>query len=152
MSDLQFCTNKRHLRLGDWVEVESPDKILVSLDEQGCLEGLPFMPEMLKYCGQRFRVLKSSHKTCDTIHKTGLRRMENAVHLEGIRCDGEAHGGCQAGCLLFMKEAWLKPVAGPEPKRDVAVSSAETRRSNSDTNRRCDQERLTRATTGNGEG
>jgi hypothetical protein len=146
MSDLQFCTNKRHLRAGDWVEVESPDKILASLDEQGCLERLPFMPEMLKYCGQRFRVLKSAHKTCDTIHKTGLRRMENAVHLEGIRCDGEAHGGCQAGCLLFMKEAWLKPVAGPEPNRDVAVSSAETRRSNSDANRRCDQKRLMRAT------
>lgn len=34
--------------------------------------------------------------------------MNQAVHLEGLRCDGEFHGGCQAGCLLFWKEAWLK--------------------------------------------
>jgi hypothetical protein len=34
--------------------------------------------------------------------------MANAVHLEGLRCDGITHGGCQAGCLIFWKEAWLK--------------------------------------------
>jgi hypothetical protein len=38
----------------------------------------------------------------------GGRKMANAVHLEGLRCDGAAHGGCQAGCLIFWKEAWLK--------------------------------------------
>jgi hypothetical protein len=25
-----------------------------------------------------------------------------------VRCDGSAHGGCQAGCLIFWKEGWLK--------------------------------------------
>ena len=34
----------------------------------------------------------------------------SAVHLE-TRCDGSAHGGCQASCLLFWKDAWLKPVS-----------------------------------------
>jgi hypothetical protein len=34
--------------------------------------------------------------------------MERTVHLEGVRCDGSAHGGCQAGCLFFWKEGWLK--------------------------------------------
>jgi hypothetical protein len=34
--------------------------------------------------------------------------MANAVHLEDVRCDGGAHEGCQAGCLIFWKEAWLK--------------------------------------------
>ena len=29
------------------------------------------------------------------------------MHLEDLRCDGSAHGGCQAGCLLYWKEAWL---------------------------------------------
>src|SRR5262249_4423538 len=33
-----------------------------------------------------------------------------AVLLE-TRCDGSAHGGCQAGCTILWKEAWLKPVA-----------------------------------------
>jgi len=36
--------------------------------------------------------------------------MQNAVHLRGARCDGSAHGGCDASCLIFWKEAWLKPV------------------------------------------
>ncbi len=34
--------------------------------------------------------------------------MVNTVLLEGIRCDGSGHGGCQAGCMIFWKEAWLK--------------------------------------------
>jgi hypothetical protein len=30
------------------------------------------------------------------------------VHLEGLRCDGGGHGGCEAGCLLFWKEEWIQ--------------------------------------------
>ena len=71
------------------------------------------MPQMFDYCGQRFRVFRRAHKTCDTVNKTGGRRMEATVHLEGIRCDGEAYGGCGAACLIFWKEAWLKPIPGP---------------------------------------
>lgn len=36
--------------------------------------------------------------------------MTNAVHLTDVRCDGRAHGGCQAGCLIFWKDAWLERV------------------------------------------
>jgi hypothetical protein len=36
--------------------------------------------------------------------------VEKAVHL-GHRCDGLAYGRCQAGCLIFWKEAWLKRVS-----------------------------------------
>ena len=100
------------LRAGDWVEVRSVDEILATLDRDGSLAGLPFMPEMLQYAGKRFRVYKSAHKTCDTIDQYVIRRMDETVHLEGLRCDGQAHGGCQAECLLFWKEAWLKPVDG----------------------------------------
>ncbi len=96
---------------GDWVEVKSKAEILASLDEKGTLEGMPFMPEMLKYCGHRFRVYKRAHKTCDFSTGMEARRVPAAVHLENLRCSGEAHGGCQAECLLFWKEAWLKPVA-----------------------------------------
>ena len=97
---------------GDWVEVRSKEEILESLDD-GTLDGLPFMPQMFDYCGQRFQVFRRAHKTCDTVNKTGGRRMEATVHLEGIRCDGEAYGGCGAACLIFWKEAWLKPIPGP---------------------------------------
>ena len=27
-----------------------------------------------------------------------------------MRCDGQAHGGCQAACLVYWKEAWLQRV------------------------------------------
>ncbi len=95
------------LKAGEWVEVRSQEEILATLDEKGWLEGLPFMPEMLQYCGQKLRVYKRADKTCDTVVPWSIRRMENAVHLE-TRCDGSGHGGCEAGCLIFWKEAWLK--------------------------------------------
>lgn len=97
------------LRAGDWVEVRSREEILATLDRNGRLGKLPFMPQMFSYCGQRYRVLKSAHKSCDTVsgRYAGLA-LEDTVHLEH-RCDGAAFGGCQAGCLLFWKEAWLKP-------------------------------------------
>lgn len=101
------------LRAGSWVEVRSVGEILATLDDQGRLDALPFMPEMVQYCGRRFRVFKSAHKTCDTIERYKGRSMTSAVHLEGLRCDGEAHGGCQARCLIFWKEAWLKPIPDP---------------------------------------
>jgi hypothetical protein len=105
------------LRTGDWVEVRSAREILATLDDRGRLEELPFMPEMLQFCGRRFRVYRSAHKTCDTIKTSKCRDMRNAVHLEGLRCDGESHSGCQAGCLLFWKHAWLRRADGPDPTR-----------------------------------
>jgi hypothetical protein len=104
---------KRKLSVGDWVEVRSKEEILKTLDDKGQLDGMPFMPEMFRFCGQRFQVYKRAHKTCDytTSYPYHTRRLEETVHL-GTRCDGEAHGGCQAGCLLYWKQAWLKPVSG----------------------------------------
>src|SRR5215831_18851978 len=82
---------------------------------------MPFMPEMLGYCGRRFRVYKTAHKGCDTIRdwKT-MRRLENAVHLEKLRCDGSGHGGCQAACLLYWHTDWLVQVAGPDAAAEPA--------------------------------
>jgi hypothetical protein len=98
-----------NLKAGELVAVKTEAEILAILDREGKLQSLPFMPEMLKYCGQRFRVHKRATKTCDTIQGTWRRRMEDAVHLD-LRCDGGAHDGCQAKCLLFWKEAWLRRV------------------------------------------
>jgi hypothetical protein len=96
------------LRAGDWVEVRSREELLATLDGDGCLDGIPFMPEMLQYSGRRLQVMSRAHKTCDTVNRTGGRRVRSAVHLDELRCDGAAHGGCDAACLLFWHEAWLK--------------------------------------------
>jgi len=99
----------RALSVGDWVEVRSKEEILRTLDSDGRLDRMPFMPEMLAFCGKKFQVYKRAHKTCDTVFPTRGRRVDRAVHLE-TRCDGNGHGGCQARCLVFWKEAWLKPL------------------------------------------
>jgi hypothetical protein len=103
---------------GDWVEVRSKDEILATLDDKGRLEGLPFMPQMFQYCGRRFKVFQRAHKTCDTIvynWDSPGRKLPGGIHLD-LRCDGKAYGGCQAACLIFWKEAWLRPAEGDAEK------------------------------------
>ena len=95
-------------RVGDHVEVLSQAEILATLDEKGCCEGLPFMPEMLAFCGKHFPVRAVAHKTCETARGTNTsRRLNGAVHLADLRCDG-------AACSLIWKDAWLKPAKHAE--------------------------------------
>jgi hypothetical protein len=99
------------LRVGDTVEVKSCEEILATLDSKGRLEALPFMPEMLKYCGQQCKVYKRADKTANYITPNyRSRRMYRTVHLEGLRCDGKYHNECDALCLLYWKEDWLRKV------------------------------------------
>ena len=58
-------TASLNLKAGEWVEVRSQEEILATLDGNGRLENLPFMPEMLQQCGKRFRVFKRADKTCE---------------------------------------------------------------------------------------
>lgn len=113
------------LRAGDWVTVRPAEEILATLDRDARLDGLPFQPEMLAYCGRRLQVAKVAHKTCDsTPNRAGGRRMYDTVHLQGARCDGSRHDGCQADCVFFWKEAWLTradshvaPAVAPSPRQ-----------------------------------
>lgn len=93
---------------GQMVEVRSIQEILATLDGSGKLDGVPFMPEMAGYCGRQALVFRRANKTCVEGH--GTRGMKDTVFLDELRCDGEMHDGCQRNCLLFWKEAWLKPV------------------------------------------
>lgn len=98
-----------NLKAGDLVQVRALDEILATLDDNGCLENMPFMPEMAQYCGRRLRVFRRAHKTCDTIEGIGGRTVNGGgIHLVDARCDGAAHGGCHNACMLFWKDAWLK--------------------------------------------
>ncbi|MBY0400686.1 hypothetical protein K2X89_10345 [Myxococcota bacterium] len=135
----------KSLHRGDLVRVRSREEILATLDERGRVDGMPFMPEMLPHCGQTFRVEARAHKTCDTIHKTGGRRMQDAVHLEGLRCDGSAHGGCQAGCLFFFKNIWLERVDESNPAAAPASSASSAARPP-----RCSEATLVAATRADG--
>ena len=88
------------------------DEILATLDEKGTRDKLPFMPEMRAFCGREFRVSRRAFKTC--VDDTEMRQLDGTVFLEEVRCDGQAHGGCDKACLIFWKEAWLKPAGSAD--------------------------------------
>lgn len=112
------------LRPGDLVQVKSPKEILQTLDSDGALDRLPFMPEMIGFCGKQFRVAKRVLKTCAYgTNSTMLAfNTDDVVVLDGVRCSGDDHDDCPKHCLIFWREAWLKRVeqsdldSGPEPR------------------------------------
>jgi hypothetical protein len=112
-SGMKFSTLS--LRPGDFVEVKSPEEILQTLDADGTLDRLPFMPEMIDYSGKRFQVSRRVVKTCYYGATSGMRRFpaQDVVLLEGLRCSGAAHDGCQKACTIFWREAWLRKVDSP---------------------------------------
>ncbi|MBL8565395.1 MAG: hypothetical protein JNM89_06750 [Hyphomicrobiaceae bacterium] len=125
------------LKVGDWVVVRSAGEILATLDESACLDELPFMPQMLQYCGKKLRVAKLAHKMCDTVHGTGARQMNDAVFLGDLRCDGHAFGGCEMTCTIVWKNAWLRRASAnevvaptaPDERLDKLVNAATRRAS-----------------------
>jgi hypothetical protein len=103
----------RGLLPGDEVVVRSLAEIAATLDADGALDGMPFMAEMARFCGQTLKVKRRADRTC--VEGVGLRSLDGCVILEDAACDGAEHDGCQRGCLLFWKEAWLAPAdAAPD--------------------------------------
>ena len=99
--------------VGELVRIRSLEEIAATLDAHGCLDGLPFMPEMAKYCGTTGTVFRYVDKVYDYGGRKDLRRMKDAVLVAGLRCDGSAHDGCQARCYLLWKTAWLTAADAP---------------------------------------
>ena len=106
------------LRPGDLVEVKTPEEIFETLDADGAVDHLPFMPEMLEFCGRRFRIARRAMTICvwGPVSPRGFRA-DDVVTLEGVRCAGDAHDGCQKACMIFWRDAWLRRV------KDTAAQS-----------------------------
>jgi hypothetical protein len=115
-----------NLRPGDSVEVLSPREILQTLDDEGTSDKLPFMPEMMEYCGRRFRVSRRVVKTCYYGTSSGMRKFpaEDVVLLDGLRCSGADHDGCQKECTIFWREGWLRKVDNLDPAQSNADPEA----------------------------
>jgi hypothetical protein len=120
-------TAAQKIRPGDLVQVRTPDEIRQTLDSNGTVDGLPFMPEMVEFCGRQFRVSHRVTKTCYYGPGSGMRRFvaDDVVLLEGLRCSGEPHDGCQKACNIFWREAWLQKIDGAAgaPARVDSASS-----------------------------
>lgn len=107
---------ERPLRPGDLVRVRSASEILATLDEDGTVEGIPFMPEMLTHVDKHYKVSKRIEKICWYTAESSSRRLPGTLFLEELRCDGAAHGGCQAECRIYWKEAWVDRVEPGTPE------------------------------------
>jgi len=113
------------LQPGDLVEVKAPEEILQTLNAEGTLDHLPFMPEMIEFCGRKFRVSMRALTVC--FSGPDPRRSfktDDVVTLDDVRCSGAAHDGCQKACAIFWHEAWLRRVenAAVQTKTDFAGS------------------------------
>ena len=107
---------------GDLVEVRSAEEILATLDQTGALNELPFMPEMLGFLGERFRVHRrvehfsfDGDELCGEESSVRAFADDDVVVLENVRCAGGTHGGCKRGCTIFWREAWLRRTTLDEP-------------------------------------
>jgi hypothetical protein len=117
--------SRSRLRAGDRVALRSPDEILRTLDDNGTLDSLPFMPEMLDSYGATLRVQYRAEKTCVDVGPNiypDRRFVHGDVVVLGERCDGRSHDGCKRGCKIFWKESWLRRV---EPGETVHPPSPE---------------------------
>jgi hypothetical protein len=121
------------LKPGDWVEINGPESIRRTLDPSGRRDGLPFMPEMVHYCGKRFRLSSQVRKSCVECRISGrtiidireFRGNEPIWVIENLRCTGAAHDGCERGCLLFWKSSWLTKVPSKSQPQEPKLSEAE---------------------------
>jgi len=119
------------LRPGDLVQVRSAEEILQTLDADGTLDRLPFMPEMVESCGKTFHVARRVLKTCSygTASTMLAFNTDDVVILDSPRCSGADHDGCPKSCVIFWREAWLRKVEGAahesssDPKATEALRS-----------------------------
>lgn len=104
--------------------MRSEGEILATLDQDGKLEGLPFTAEMWQFCGRQFTVRTRINRV--HIDGTGVRDIRNALILSEVRCDGQAHNGCQRACSLLFKDSWLTK-APPNGINQSAVNPSNPR-------------------------
>jgi hypothetical protein len=97
---------------GELVDIRPYPEIEATLDAKGALDGLCFMPEMVRHCGQRLRVTAVMDQICGG--GPGMRKVAGSplILLEDLRCDGAGHAECHRGCTLLWKPGWLRPASG----------------------------------------
>jgi hypothetical protein len=99
------------LQVGEWVEVKSADEIRATLGPDAKNRGLYFDMEMVKFCGEKFRVQRRVLRLID--EPTGkMMEMKNpCIVLEGAQCRGECTPrrlACPRAIDSYWREIWLK--------------------------------------------
>lgn len=88
---------------------------------------MPFMREMVQFCGKRFHVSRRIDRTCFYGAVSTMRefRGDDVVVLDGLRCSGADHDGCQKACMIFWREAWLRKVQDDDTVRRMESDGIE---------------------------
>ena len=110
------ASHRLQLRTGEWVEVRTKEGILATLEANGRLEEMSFMPEMLMYCGER--------------HGKKIRFNSDAIVLENVVCEGRrtiCRRFCLGAILPYWREIWRERAPQTEAKQArPAVPQAES--------------------------
>jgi hypothetical protein len=97
-----------------WARVRPLEEIQATLDDQGRLDGLLFMPEMGTHAGTRARVERRIASVFELGRETPVRKP--VYMLAGLSCSGQAmgdRGPCHRGCGLLWHGRWLDLEEGP---------------------------------------
>jgi hypothetical protein len=90
------------------VRVKSKEQILATLDRKGRNRGLSFDSEMLKYCGQRARVLRRVDHIIEEPTGRMLHLPGDCIVLEGVICAADYHQYCPRSIYPYWREIWLE--------------------------------------------
>lgn len=103
------------LQPGELVQIRSKEEIATTLNRKGRNRGLSFAPEMVRYCGGKYRVRDRVKRLIN--EKTGqmIEIESDCLILDGVACPGEdgifAYLFCPRGTFPFWREGWLDRVA-----------------------------------------
>ena len=99
-------------RVGDIVTVRSVDRIKGLVNALSRRDGCLFMPQMFRYCGRNFRIVKVVKNVFDE-GTLKMNTLKSPMYLlEGVICEGEYDGfrnRCDRTCHMFWHEDWLDP-------------------------------------------
>jgi hypothetical protein len=65
---------------------------------------------MLKYCGQRARVLRRVERILDERTGEMLTLPRDCIILEGVACQSDYHRFCPRSIYHYWREIWLRRV------------------------------------------
>ena len=94
------------LQPGEIVQVKSREEIRSTLDREGRNRGLGFAPDMLRFCGNTYRVARRVEKTVQE-WSGQIREIRDTVALEGVTCSGIDQRCCPRECYHLWREIWL---------------------------------------------
>jgi hypothetical protein len=119
-----------NLKPGELVRVKPVDQILATLDTRNKNRGLLFAPEMVRFCGGTFRVLKRVHRILDERTGRMLEFSNPCIILENVYCLSEFSENrvfCPRSIYSYWREIWLERAT---PSVTVAMPTPSAGRAN----------------------